>query len=731
MNDQDSDLSPPNHRILIIDDNPAIHEDFRKVLAGTQRALLDAIDADEAALFGHERRQSHHVDFEIDSAFQGAEGLEKARAAAAEGRPYAMAFVDVRMPPGWDGIETIGRIWKECPDIQMVICTAYSDFSWDEITAAIDCTDNVLILKKPFDSVEALQLAHALTRKWQLTQLVRRQVADLDNLVAERTAELRNTNERLKSEIAERKTAEEALRRSEERFSKAFHASPLPMCIQDSASGKLVDVNSRYEALTGFSRAELLEGSGEKPDIWSERSTTARIQREVAAHGTFRDLAAGVCTRRGETRDTLVAAEEFALGNQPHVLLILQDMTERFRIEGQLRQAQKMEAVGQLAAGIAHDLNNLLTVILGNTSLQLGASPLDKALEHSLRQIDRAGERAATLTQQLLAYSRKQIIKRRPLDLNSTVEHAVSMLRRVIGEHIAIETTLAANLPAIHADPTNLDQVIMNLAINARDAIGEAGTLTFRSELREVTTAHLTDQPEGRQGSFVCLVVADTGCGMDPATLERLFEPFFTTKDQGKGTGMGLATVYGIVQQHDGWVEVESAPGRGTTIRIYFPLALNGSVANPTVQPEPVKALPAATAATILVVEDEEMLREYVTTVLQSLGYRVLSAANGPEALAIWAKERSNVELLLTDIVMPNSISGRQLANRLTQERSDLRVIFTSGYSSELIGPEFEEQSDYFFLPKPFLADKLANTVATCLREGPEQRDDSTMAAKR
>src|SRR2546423_6215154 len=221
-------LPPENHRILIIDDNPSIHDDFRKILGPADAKLAEELDADEAALFGDTAKASRPWSFQIDSAFQGQEGLEKVRKALAEAAPYAVAFVDVRMPPGWDGIETISRIWKEFPDLQIVICTAYSDYSWDEIAKSVGNTDKMLVLKKPFDNVEVLQMAHALSRKWQLTQMGRKQMEELDALVNQRTAELRAANARLTGEVAERATAEKALRRSEERFSKAFHSSPVP-----------------------------------------------------------------------------------------------------------------------------------------------------------------------------------------------------------------------------------------------------------------------------------------------------------------------------------------------------------------------------------------------------------------------------------------------------------------------------------------------------------------------
>jgi PAS domain S-box-containing protein len=728
MNPIQATPEPFSNRILVIDDNPSIHDDFRRVLGGPQHNRLEAIEADEAALFGIEKKASRQVAFEIDSAFQGAEGLEKIRAAAAAGRPYATVFVDVRMPPGWDGIETILHVWKEFPDVQMVICTAYSDYSWDQIAEAVGSTDSVLILKKPFDSIEVLQIAHALTRKWQLGQAVRRQMSELDELVSQRTAELREINEKLRREIGERTAVEEALRRLEERFSKAFQASPLPMCIQHIQTGAFVDVNASYLALVGYERSELLAGDFGQQILWTDPETPARIRAELAQHNTVRGLLANVLTRRGEMRETLVSAEQFTLGGEPHLLLILQDITEQSRLESRLRQAQKMEAVGQLAAGIAHDFNNLLTVILGNSSEQLHNSNLEEGMRRALQQVVLASERATTLTRQLLAYSRKQIIQRRAIDLNEAVENNVAMLRRIIGEHIVIETGLGAQLPAAHADPTSIDQIIMNLTLNARDAMSDGGKLTLRTELCEIGDDRLVAHPEARAGTFLCLTVKDSGCGMDAATLTRLFEPFFTTKEQGKGTGMGLATVSGIVQQHEGWIEVESELRRGTAFHVFLPISHAAAPASPAGAMSSPNESCGERGATILVVEDEEMLREFVKNVLESLGYRVLVAANGVEALDIWEREEGSVRLLFTDVAMPDSVSGWQLARRLIQKKPSLKVIFTSGYSAELIGPEFEACGTGLFLAKPFLTDKLTRTIAACLREGPAVTAGSSTA---
>jgi CheY-like chemotaxis protein len=293
------------------------------------------------------------------------------------------------------------------------------------------------------------------------------------------------------------------------------------------------------------------------------------------------------------------------------------------------------------------------------------------------------------------------------------------MLRRLIGEHIALDMQLAPDLPPIFADPSNVDQVIMNLALNARDAMPDGGKLTLTTSRVEIDETACARNSEAQLGAHICLAVRDTGYGMDAATMSRIFEPFFTTKEPGTGTGMGLATVYGVVKQHGGWIEVDSAPGRGTAIRTFFPPSVDGIGALPAkLDSPPIQGAPAE-SITILVVEDEEMVGEFVSEALGALGYRVLSALNGRAALEIWATHRDEIDLLLTDVVMPESISGRQLAHTLIMDKPNLKVIFTSGYSAELFGSDFEREKEHGFLAKPYLPDRLAQIVATHLLSRP------------
>ncbi len=391
----------------------------------------------------------------------------------------------------------------------------------------------------------------------------------------------------------------------------------------------------------------------------------------------------------------------------------VEDITERLSLEEQFRQAQKMESIGQLAAGVAHDFNNLLTIIQGHSGIMLSKTTLPPELLDSTQAIYFASERAAALTRQLLMFSRKNIMQPKPLDLRLVLGQLSKMLQRLLGETIALEFHPPPELPLVHADTGMIEQVIMNLAVNARDAMPMGGSLTISTNPVELDDAYVQTHPEARLGAFVCLRVTDTGCGMDATTLARIFEPFFTTKEVGKGTGLGLATVYGIVKQHEGWIEVSSQVGRGTTFNVFLPAS------GEAVKVPPPEAALATTVRggheTLLVVEDEPVLRDMALLILQDCGYQVLEAGSGAEAFQVWERHPGAIKLVVTDLVMPGGMSGRELAIKLMAREPGLRIVFTSGYSVEESDTEFFRRGKARFLQKPYTRADLAKAVRESL----------------
>jgi len=388
------------------------------------------------------------------------------------------------------------------------------------------------------------------------------------------------------------------------------------------------------------------------------------------------------------------------------------DMSERRRLELQLRQAQKLEAVGQLAGGVAHDFNNILTAILLHLNLLQTDQKLAANVQAELKDLETEAQRAVSLTRQLLMFSRREVMRRQVFDLNSLVGTLLKMLCRVIGEHIKLEMSGASESMWIEADAGMVEQIIMNLCVNARDAMPTGGRISLQTQLLEFDATVYQRHAEARPGRFVCLKVSDTGCGMDAETLKRVFEPFFTTKEPGKGTGLGLATVYGIVKQHQGWVEVQSAVGHGTEFSIFLPACEHAPI--PEAQPATSAPIPGGNE-TLLLVEDERSVRATAGRILQQLGYRVLEAGSAPEALQIWAQNQGNVDLLITDVVMPGGLSGLELAEQLLKQRMGLRAILLSGYSAEIAHWGIPNSEQIKFLAKPLSTRLLAQTVRECL----------------
>ena len=412
-----------------------------------------------------------------------------------------------------------------------------------------------------------------------------------------------------------------------------------------------------------------------------------------------------------------------AAGDLAYALSAMRDRTARTHAEQarkdlqqQLLQAQKMEAVGQLAGGVAHDFNNILQAMMGHVQLLIDAA-LEKGERcEELHEIYRGAERAAALTRQLLSFSRRQVMQPRLLDMNAVVENFLKMLRRVIGEHIGLEWLPANQLGAVLADPAMMEQVLMNLCVNARDAMPHGGGLTIRTRNVQIDPAYCANRAFARPGSFVKISVTDTGCGMDETTLAHIFEPFFTTKETGKGTGLGLATVHGIVRQHVGWIEVSSQTDVGTDVSVFLPTQGSGAAA----LPEPTtEAAAKGGTETILLVEDESALRVLTRRFLEGRGYKIIEARSGREALRIWEERRDHVDLLMTDLVMPEGVSGRELSERLRLDKPSLKVILTSGYSPDVAGRDtvFSQRCKSQFLQKPYATRDLLKAIRQSLDE--------------
>jgi signal transduction histidine kinase/CheY-like chemotaxis protein/HAMP domain-containing protein len=391
----------------------------------------------------------------------------------------------------------------------------------------------------------------------------------------------------------------------------------------------------------------------------------------------------------------------------------VEDTTEELSLKAQLFQAQKMESIGQLAAGVAHDFNNMLTVIQGHSGILLARQNLPPELLDSSQAIYFAAERAASLTRQLLMFSRKNVMQIRALDLREVVKNMSKMLQRLIGETVVLEFHPPPAIPLMDGDPGMVEQVLMNLSVNARDAMPKGGRLTVTTDPVIIGTDYLHTHPEARAGAFVRLRVADTGSGMDAATMARIFEPFFTTKEVGKGTGLGLATVYGIVKQHEGWVEVNSEIGRGTVFSVYFP-ASDETAASATTTGTPAEEVQGG-KETILVVEDEEVLRDLAHLILSDCGYTILEASSGVQAMQVWHEHQNSIDLVLTDMVMPEGMSGMELAQQIHAQKPGVRIIFASGYSMDDMDNGFLDKANAAFLQKPYTHISLAKAVRECL----------------
>lgn len=797
-----------NRRILIIDDDIEIRNAYRDVLNPEDDALVSR-QAMSQLLEDDREEPSVDPSFQLHFASQGQEALQMVKDSLVDGTPFAVGCVDIRMPPGWDGMETALRIRQVDPDIELVIITAFSDRSRSEIVQTVGSPDKLLFLRKPFDPEELRQIALALTEKWNIARQEDAHKRELEavlaatpaaiftvdsnhtilswNTAAERitgysasevigspcifsktggehfcepcfmnlsTTSPKGTEivlqnkkgeERIVSkglsyifeddgnavkavesfwDITDLKNAEKALQQSESRF-RALVETSSDWVWEVDIDGRLTYCSPICKAMYAFNPEELygkyifeaFQPPNETQDFKLFFELCVKEKKE------FKNFEHRCIRKDGQIIHIESSGVPFFDDNNEVLGFrgIDRDITERKKeeekrafLEEQFRQSQRMEALGTLAGGIAHDFNNVLTPIIGNAQLGLHTLDQQSPLYESFQSIHDGAKKAANLVRQILAFSRKQLIIPKPLNFNEIINDFGKMLRRLIREDIELQFDLGEDLWNINADPSQMEQILVNLVVNARDAISKNGRIIIRTRNTEILGKEKHDVNRNvLKGSYVELIVSDNGCGIDPATLSKIFDPFYTTKEVGKGTGLGLSTVYGIVSQHKGNICVDTAPGQGTTFHIFFKKTEKKSETDNEEQPT---SLIKGGDEVILLVEDNKDVRTIILSALQHYGYKVIEADSGTEALSITNNLAEKIDILITDIVMPG-MGGKDLAEALRSKHPTMPIIFMSGHPQDTFSLDFINHEHVAFMQKPFNPQEISLKVRQMLDE--------------
>lgn len=797
-----------NNRILVIDDDREIWKAYKGVLAPEpDQPDSPLVKIRELMSTNSEVQVGEGDSFDVSFASQGKEGFALAQRAVQEDNPFSVAFIDVRMPPGWDGMETSVRIRQIDPHIEIVIVTAYSDRTSSEIAQALGAPGKFLFIRKPFDAEELRQLAVSLTEKWNISRREEEQRNALELVLAASPAAIFTVdrNQKITSwnpaaekitgyraeeiightcpipriasnfkcrgfcgdcplqadssqditiedragvakcislnvtrvekgprgncrmvvafwDISTLKNTENALRHSESRF-RAMVETTSDWVWEIDRDGALIYCSPVAERLFGYGAEELLGKDLFTTLAYKEEDSAEyrkKFEKSLAEAACFQSFEHKCRHRNGEmvvieSSGTPVLGEDGTVhgfrGIDRDISARIESERDRRHLEAQFRQSQKLEALGTLAGGIAHDLNNILTPIIGYSEIANQTTAPDHPLKTSLEIIEKSAKRAAGLIRQILAFTRKQVMEPAPINLSMLINDFSKMLRRLIRVDVKMEFDLAESVWTVSADVSQMEQVLLNLVVNARDAVQEGGKIIVRTRNENITSPVIDSDHATFSGQYVVLSVIDKGVGIDEETLKMIFDPFFTTKDIGRGTGMGLATVHGIVRQHDGHIRVETTPGRGTAFHIYLPRVDNKEIK--TEEKLPILELPKGDE-TILVVEDDRTVLQMIEKSLKDLGYTVLTAVNGKDALNRLKKQSDDIDLVLTDLVMPE-MGGWALATGIEEVRSGLPVMFMTGFAFDQEFHGLAVQQGMTVLQKPFHTQDLARMVRQCL----------------
>lgn len=669
-------------RILLIDDDPVVHADLKKALASAFQPITQGSHGTAPAGAP-----------EIHSALQAQEAVALLQKALTAGNPYQVAFVDMRMSDGWNGPDIMNQLWAVQPGLQVALCAASSDYTRKDLASLLGINENFAILRKPIDPLEALQLAFNLAHKG--TPAPKPEPA----APPAPTPQILAAKAELTHEMAKRSKAEE-------RFRATFETAPVPMCVVNVKTVCWVDANEAFVALSGWPRTDLIDQRVDVGSFWRAqpdclRKLLASPDEVLRAESRFYD-------RRREEHQIQFSRRFMHVNDEPHVLLVLHDVTTQRLSEEKNRQTAQLEAVGRLAAGVAHDFNNILTVIKGQASLLVGDSDLPPSAQKSIEQMADAADRATGLVRQLLAFGRQQVVMPRPIDVRSHIESQSRLLSRLVGERIALRWESQPSMPAAQVDPGSLDQVLLNLVVNARDAMPQGGCITISACTARIDETHCERVREARPGDYILVKVADTGTGIAPAIQARIFEPYFTTKEASGGTGLGLATVHGLVKQQGGWLELESTPGFGTTFFVYLPRTVEE--AEPArLAPQPLQPSDWNVGAgrAVLIIEDEDINRSVLRQMLKRFGFDVLEASDSLQALDLWRQHMKEIQLVISDVGIPGNINGIGVGERIAADRPQTKIIYCTGYSAETLGIDNGFKEGHNFLAKPYDAQSL------------------------